>query len=352
MGMYFKHILMALFVALLAGCDQQGSSADKEVRAPYVRMATLKSADENTLMLSGIVQARHETPIAFQVDGRIIKRHADAGQSVAQGQTLFNMDQRDLKQSVQAAKANVLAAEAAVATAQADAARMKAMQAENLVSVRALDRSTLKVREAITRKDATKAKYAQALNGLSYTQLTAPVAGVLLEVTGEAGQVVQAGQSVAVLAHDGEREVELFFPDLIRPPQFGSLLYTPGRLVDLTLREVSGAVDPESRTWRARYSVLQEGQRLALGSVVRAKFIIPGDDVQTFVIPITALDERGQGAVLWRVINGEAQAINIKVVSITAESAKVQGNLKIGEKVIALGTHLLMPNMAVKALIK
>jgi len=128
------------------------------------------------------------------------------------------------------------------------------------------------------------------------------------------------------------------------------LLTLHGDSVAIRLREVSGAVDPQSRTWRVRYSVLQKGQTLALGSIVRATFIISRDDVPTFIIPITALDERGKGAVIWKVVNGEAQTIKVEVVSITAETAKVQGNLKIEDKVIALGTHLLMPNMAVKEL--
>ena len=212
--MYFNHALIVLCVIFVAGCYQQNDSSAKAKHIPFVKMATVKPAGENLLMLSGIVRARHETPIVFQVGGRIIKRQGDAGQAVVKGQVLFGMDQRDFKQSATAAQANVLAAEAAVSTAQVDVKRMQAMQAENLISVRALDRSKLKEREAFARKNAAKAKHAQALNGLSYTQLSAPVAGVLLEVTGEAGQVVQAGQSVAVLAHDGEREVELFFQTL------------------------------------------------------------------------------------------------------------------------------------------
>lgn len=348
--MYFNHALIVLLVLFVAGCYQYNDSSDNVDDVRYVKMASVKSASENSLMLSGIVRARHETPIAFQVAGRIINRQIDAGQSVGQGQVLFKMDQRDFVQSEQSAQANVLATEAALVTAQVDVKRMQVMQAENLISVRALDRSQLSEQQALARKDAAKAKHAQALNALSYTQLSAPADGVLLEVTGETGQVVQAGQSVAVLAHDGEREVEFFFPDIITPPQEGSLLIIQGGSVALRLREVSGAVDPQSRTWRARYSVLQEGPTLALGSVVRATFIIARDDVPTFVIPITALDERGEGAFVWNIVNREAQAIKVEVVRITEETATVQGNLKAGDKVIALGTHLLMANMAVQEL--
>ena len=348
--MYFNCALIVLFIAFVTGCYQQNDSAGEADLIPYVKIASVKWAGENSLMLSGIVRARHETPIAFQVGGRITHRLCDAGKLVVQGQVLFKMDQRDFSQRAAAALANVLAAEAAVATAQADVKRMRAMQAEDLISVRALDQSKLSEREALARKDAAKATQAQALNALSYAQLSATVAGVLLEVTGEVGQVVQAGHSVAVLAHDGEREVELFFPDATKPPPQGVLITAPGESIPIRLREVSGAVDSKSRTWKARYSILNEGQALALGTVVRARFIIRGDDVPTFIVPIAALDERGQGPVLWKIANGKAQTVKVQVISITLETARVRGNLNNDEKIIALGTHLLMSDMAVKAL--
>jgi len=40
----------------------------------------------------------------------------------------------------------------------------------------------------------------------------------LIEVSGEPSQVVAFGQAVAVLAQDGEREIEVFFSEDIRSP--------------------------------------------------------------------------------------------------------------------------------------
>jgi len=56
----------------------------------------------SVLALSGIVCARFETPVAFQLDGRIETQHINAGQHVAKGQALFELDTRDLKQSIHA----------------------------------------------------------------------------------------------------------------------------------------------------------------------------------------------------------------------------------------------------------
>jgi hypothetical protein len=48
------------------------------------------------------------------------------------------------------------------------------------------------------------------------------------------------------------------------------------------------------------------------------------------------------------VVSGRAQPVAVTIVSVNEERARVRGNLKPGDKVIALGMHLLVPGMAVR----
>ena len=348
--MHRMKALLALVCVTISGCGGSQEPSAGGVEAPFVKTAAVAPADASALGLSGTVRARYETPVAFQVGGRISARRVDAGQAVRAGQILFELDARDLEQASLAAQADAAAAEAALATARADLGRVRQLEDRNFVSAQALDRSELAEREVRTRLDAARARLAQARNALGYTRLSAPTAGVLVEVSGEPGQVVETGQRVATLARDGEREIEVFFPDAARPPATGQLIRADGAPLPLRLREVSGAVDPQSRTWRARYSVSTGGDALALGSVVRAAFAMPGGDAQALSVPIAALDERGKGPRVWRVVDGRAQPVAVEILALDAEAARVQGGLKAGDKVIALGTHLLTPGMAVREL--
>ena len=342
--------LLALVCVAISGCGGGQEPSAGRGEAPFVKTATVAPADASAVGLSGTVRARYETPVAFQVGGRIAARRVDAGQAVRAGQVLFELDARDLGQASQAAQADVAAAEAALATARADLGRVRQLQGQNFVSAQALDRSELAEREARTRLDAARARLAQARNALGYARLGAPTAGVLVEVSGEPGQVVATGQRVATLARAGEREIEVFFPDVARPPASGQLIRADAAPVPLRLREVSGAVDPQSRTWRARYSVSTGGDALALGSVVRAVFATPGHNDQALSVPIAALDERGEGPRVWQVVDGRTQPVAVEILALDAEVARVRGGLKVGDKVIALGTHLLTPGMAVREL--
>lgn len=348
--MHRMKALLALVCVAISGCGGGEEPSAGGGDAPFVRTAAVASADAGVLGLTGTVRARYETPVAFQVGGRIRARRVDAGQAVRAGQVLFELDARDLEQASQAAQADVAAAEAALATARAELGRVRQLKDKNFVSAQALDRSELAEREARTRLDAARARLTQARNALGYARLSAATAGVLVEVSGEPGQVVETGQAVATLARDGEREIEVFFPDAARPPAAGQLVRADGTPLPLRLREVSGAVDPQSRTWRARYSVLTGGDALALGSVVRAAFAMPGGDEQALSVPIAALDERGEGPRVWQVMDGRAQPVAVEILALDAEAARVRGDLKAGDKVIALGTHLLTPGMAVREL--
>ena len=158
-----------------------------------------------------------------------------------------------------------------------------------------------------------------------------------------------AGQPVATLAKDGEREIEVFLPDGMTPPEKGMILLKGGDQVAVSLRESAGAADASSRTVRARYrlpNVLPEA--LQLGSVVRMQLQRTGMDTNLVTIPISALDERGEGARVWQVIDGKAQPTAVKVISLGMDHARVQGILKPDSRVISLGTHLLTPGMAVR----
>ena len=172
--------------------------------------------------------------------------------------------------------------------------------------------------------------------------------------------MVAAGQAVATLAQTGEREVEVYFPEGVTPPAAGEALLADGAILPLGLRETAGAVDPQGRTRRARYTVLQRQDELVLGAVLRARFAAEeradADGVGTggagidFRVPLGAIDERGQGPRVWRFQEGAVTPVPVRVLALDGEYARIHGPLSAGERVVALGTHLLHEGMAVREL--
>jgi len=343
-----KTVFLLLIILLLTGCFEKKNKTVILKQPPLVRTVAIQSNPNAIHRLSGTIRARYETPIAFQVNGRILTRDIDAGQRVKKGQLLFSLDPRDLNEAVNVAKAQLAAANAAHAIAQSELKRKKKLLSDKLISPFEIERFELAERAALSQRDASKASLQQALITRAYTELQAKQSGILIEVSGEPGQVVSVGQTVAVLAQDGQRDVEVFLPGGHQAPHKGKAKLKDGRSVDLELREIAGAADPLSRTWRARYRITSNDTTLPLGIIVQVLLLSETDTSNLQQVPLGALDERGEGSNIWRVIDGHAEPVSVQVVRLSDEQASIRVELPPDTRIIALGTHLLTPGMSVR----
>lgn len=337
---------MVAACVFLAACGRQEEAPPQE-RPVVVRTAMVRAADPVPLVLSGTVQARYESPLAFQVGGRIVARLVDAGATVRAGQALARLDPKDVLAQFEAAQAAVRAAQAQWRLAQNELARTERLAAQRFVGEQALDRARTQLEAARSQLEAAQAQERQARHALEYTELRAPADGVLVEWSAEPGQVVAAGQPVALLAQKGEREVEVALPERFgrQPPPRGEALLPDGSAVPLELREVSGAADAVSRTFRARYRLLAT-EPPPLGSVVQVRLPLP--PVEGWEVPVGAIDERGGGARVWRVRQGRLEAVPVDVLALENATARVRGPLEAGDRVVAFGTHVLREGMRVE----
>ena len=343
-----------LVAAALVGCSKDPQASTNAV--PWVKTVAIEAALGSRLQLSGTVRAQHENPVAFQMGGRVVSRHVEAGQRVQQGQLLLALDPRDVAASEQAALAQLSVAEAAMATAQRELERQKQLVQQGFVSPQSLDRLELQLRNTLSQLDAARAAATQARNAKGYTELRASQDGVIMDITAEPGQVVSSGQSLGTLAHAGAREIEVFLPTPQAAATQGTVRTAAGQHT-LALREVAGAADPTSRTWRARYVLTAPttaADELPLGSVVQVTLLTeapthsPASMAQH--IPLTALDERGEAPKVWQVVEGAAQPVPVEVLHLGATQATIRSSLPNGQRIIAMGTHLLTPGMAVQEL--
>jgi len=333
---------------VLTACNEAPESALDQAQPPIVKTVPTEIAVDPQLVLSGTIQAARQNPLSFQVGGRIDSRQVQSGEQVTQGQTLFTLDTRDLEQALTSAQAQVIAARSALKTAQDKLRRSQQLSQSGYISQQALDRDLLEVKETQTRVDAAQSRAQQARNALAYATLTAPDDGIVTETVAESGQVVMPGQTVAQFAHAGPPDIEVFLPQGVVAPPSG-VVTSGARSWQASLREVAGSADLASRTIRARYSLLGQDLDLPLGSIAQLTITTSESGANVVRVPMGALDERGQGPQIWVVVEGRAQPMPVQVLSLSTEWAQIQAPLELGTPVIAMGTHLLQPDMAVRA---
>lgn len=342
-----KRILLAtLLCAVLAGCDGTEPDNGKANQPPVVKLLPIEPAGPTATRLSGTIEAERRNPLSFQIGGRIVARYVDAGQHVTQGALLFELDERDLRQAKLAADAQVTAAKQALQTTEDELARIERLYKSRFVSEQARDQAKLRVAEAQTRAEAVIASAKQAANAEGYAQLRAPADGIVTEIFGEVGQVVTPGQAVGDFAFNGAREIEVYLPQGFKAP-VKAVAQVNGQTFEATRQEVSGAADRTSRTFRARYGLPASANQLAIGTIAELSMSQNATD-KLMSVPLGAIDERGQGPNVWIVKDGKVVAVPVTVVSLSSETAHIQTNLPVDTPVVAMGAHLLKPNMAVR----
>jgi RND family efflux transporter MFP subunit len=170
----------------------------------------------------------------------------------------------------------------------------------------------------------------------------------------EPGQVVAAGQTVIQLAHDGPREALINLPEGVRPDlgtTASARLYGQDQMYHARLRQLSDAADPASRTFEARYVLEGEAASAPLGSTVTITLVTRQTSGNKSVrVPVGAVYDRGSGPGVWIVDDkSEVKFRRVQIASIGQEDVVVSHGVQAGEKVVALGAHLLHEGQVVNA---
>ena len=339
-------VLCALPFALVACGDTTAS--DPRTQAPLVRAATVQGANSASRSFTGTVAARVQSDLGFRVSGKVLERLVDAGQTVKRGQPLMRIDPVDLKLAVHAQQQAVAAARALAKQTAADEARYRDLRRTELISASAYDQAKAAADAARAQLNAAAAQAQVAGNASRYTELVADGDGVVMETLAEPGQVISAGQVVVRVAHAGPREALIQLPETLRPA-IGSggqatLFGKEGATVPTRLRQLSDAADPLTRTFEARYVLEGELATAPLGATVTIR-IANGHSAEQgdLQVPVGALFDAGKGPGVW-VINGNPAKVTWRPVSVqrvSDEGARVAGRLKQGDRIVALGAHLL-----------
>jgi RND family efflux transporter MFP subunit len=310
-----------------------------------VLVATVAPAAGSSSAYTGVVAARTDSGLGFRVGGKIVERHVDPGDRVARGDTLLVLDVEDFELQLRAARNRLRAAESQLRQAQDDERRFRQLAADGAAAQRTFELASTSLRVAQAEASAARAEASQIENRRNYSTLHADGDGVITEVRVERGQVVAEGQIVVRLAHDGAREAVIDIPETqlaraasrARASAFGN----SENLVDATLRELSAAADPVTRTFRARYVLADDGASLPIGSTVTVRLASEAAS-ELSRVPIGALHDPGDGAGVWRV--GADQRVHfapVRVVELAQEHALVASGVAGGDSVVALGAHLL-----------
>lgn len=346
---------------LLAGCGGESpANAQAKDAAPAVvarpvqvtKVAFRPREAEKSFV--GVVRARREIDLAFRVGGKVVQRRVEVGDRVAPGDVVARLDPEDLKLELQSAQAELAAATANLAQTTAEDTRYRSLTAKGAASNADLDRKALAKEEAVGRLERAKRSLELAENRLSYADLVADAAGVVVAAAAEPGQVVASGQTIVRVARLDEKEAVVSLPetalaDARDADAFVSLWAEPGRRIPAHLRELSPQADATSRTYPARFTLKNADTTVALGMTATVT-LRPKGQQEVARLPLSALIDRGHGPQVF-VVEGEGRTLAARPVEIaayTGDEVLVASGVAAGEEVVTLGVQTLLPGQKVR----
>lgn len=148
---------------------------------------------------SGRLEAVDKVDIRPLVPGTIVAVHFKDGALVRKGDPLFTIDQRPYLAEVDRAAGQLAAAESRASYTATDAARAARLIEQNAIAKRDFDEKQNAAREAVANVKMAKAALDAARVNLSYTEITAPVAGRVSRAELTVGNVVSTGATAPLL---------------------------------------------------------------------------------------------------------------------------------------------------------
>ncbi len=348
-------LLTGCVLATVVGCSKP-APVQEPIRA--VKVVTVSSSKmESGAEFSGEVRARVESRFGFRVAGKLVQRAVEPGQRVKVGQLLGQLDAQDYILAAEAAKAQVTSAATNRNLSVAEFKRFSDLKEQNFISGAELDRRDAAVKGAEAQLEQAQAQLSSQRNQTGYTKLTSDVAGVVVGVEAEAGQVVAAGQPIVRIAKDGPRDV------VFSVPEDRVALVTMGSAVDIrawsgsgtlkgVVREIAASADPVTRTFQIKVALdgKDGGDSLAIGSTVNVMpqaLSLAG--IEVIKLPTSALKRDAKSTAVWLVDKASMTVKSqvVEVVSAEGNDVIVSSGVTPGMLVVAAGVHVLQSGQKV-----
>ena len=348
-------IAVASLLVLGSACRRTQEPPAPEIRPVRVVKIESRAAGE-TVALTGSIQAQTEINLSFRIDGRMLERMVNVGDTVRPGQLIARLDSQNEESGLQAARAQLTAARAQLNEARNNFERFRDLVAENAVSRASFEQTESLMKNAESQVETAQSQVTLGGNRLSYTRLVSDVAGVVTAQGAEPGEVVGAGRMIVQVAREGSRDAVFDVPARIKDaapsnPEIAVTLTSDPKVVATgTVREVAPRADPVTGTFRVRVRLNNPPPAMRLGATVTGRMKLAAG--VTIEIPPTAVIRSDRQPAVW-VVDPKTGAVATRSIEIRSSDptrVEVASGLNPGDLVVSAGIQALRPGQKVRPL--
>lgn len=327
--------------------------ADRALDAEITRFVE-QASYQKTVTFAGIVAAKEDTRLAFEIPGTLISLDLRVGDTAEAGQVVARLDTRSLVANQTATAGRLAQAKAQGELARLQFDRIRDLFAKGAVSQGQFDEARLGLDSTKAAETALEAELSALNVALAKSELRLPFTATINARHASIGDVVASGSPIYDITSTEGREAIVGIPAQVATRLAVDevvTVYIDGDPIVGRILGISSKLDLRTRTQTIRIA-LPDDSEATPGQVAVLHHAITIETAGGW-LPMTALTEGGRG--LWTALvaraNQEGRIVTeraiLEIIDFADDRVYVRGSLKNGDKVIASGTHRLVPGMAI-----
>lgn len=358
------------YSATKAGAADSAAGAPKRFgassRVQPVSVAAVQMRDMTlTAQAIGNMAALNTAVVRAKLDAELKTLHVKEGQTVKAGQLLAELDNRAQVVQLAQAQGQLARDQAQLRNAQLDLARYKDLLAKDSIASQQVDTQDALVRQLQGTVQTDQAQVDNAQLQLSYTRLTAPIAGRLGLKQVDLGSTVRSSDANGLVTITQTQPIALVFavPENLLPKVRARLAGKQPLGVEVWDREfrnrlgqgrvitTDNVIDATTGTIKLKAEFPNADGSLFPNQFVNVRLqleVLPG----ATAVPNTALQRGAQGAFVYVVKPDSTVTIRrVRAGATEGDWTSVQGELAVGEQVVTDGADRLREGAQVDVIV-
>ena len=329
-----RSLLLAAF--LMTGCGKSPVPAPDPAGPPKLATEVVQPvvvpAERE---LDGAIEAVNQATVSAQTAGRVAEIFYDVNDFVPAGALLIKLRSSEQRAGLQQAAAARREATAREAEVQTRYARIRDMYERKVVAKAQLDQVAAERDAAVARLAAAGAALDSAREGVAYTEVRAPYAGIVTARLVRVGEAVAPGTPLMSGMSLEKLRVTVDIPQSL-VGQVRKLrkaaVYLDGRRIEATRVTIFPEADPATNTFRTRVELPANAADLYPGMFVKVGFVT--GESPRLLVPKSAIITRSEVTAVY-VIDGAGRVSlrQLRTGRAYGDRIEVLAGLAAGERV-------------------